>query len=57
MPEIFERQLDVFDVLLDAAGDTCPDCEDPASCQAQRECSRHTEELLVSVYPAWDRVA
>lgn len=49
----YERQLDVYDCLLDTGGETCPDCQDPASCQAERECARHTEELI-SVYPAWD---
>lgn len=56
--EATERQLDVFDVLVDTAGETCPDCPDPASCQAQRECSVHTEELVTGIYSdaAWDPI-
>lgn len=49
------RQLDVYDCIALAEG-TCPDCEDPASCQAQDECLLHDEQLLQGVYPAFDPV-
>lgn len=57
MDSVYERQLDIYDVLVDASGETCPDCPCPADCQAQGECSRHSEELLVSLWPAFDPVS
>jgi hypothetical protein len=49
------RQLTVDDCIALATG-TCPDCQDPASCQAGAECLLHQEQLLQSVYPAFDRI-
>lgn len=54
---IQERQLNVYDCLVDAGVETCPECPDPASCQADRECALHTELLLDdAVYPAFDPI-
>lgn len=54
--ELTGRQLDVFDCIALAEG-TCPDCEDPASCQAGAECLLHAEELIQTAFPPLDRVS